>query len=270
MMTGTWGTNADREETISLGGSSSIKMYSSTATKIAWPMVPISSGIAQDRDYEVKVVWQASDITAGFTGKVELEIYNGSGVLQTTTTIRAAAVLTAADTWEVVSSRVSITNSAYRYARVVITKGASDFQLYIDEVEIRPVCPYISAYDNTLTTSAGAWTTAVLDVNSNASEMYLTGGFARTYHWRRAIITAHAWFSSAIADGSLYGIRIYYAGAALATQHILAGAGSGGQGVSLATAVTATMIPGSAYGVEVWTDAIETVEDIYFHATLID
>lgn len=255
IVTGTWGTEVDREETVYLSGSSSVVMTGAGASAIAGPMTPVSAGINTDRDYEVSVTVRADSVAAGKTVALAIEWYDAAGANVATTTLRAAAVLTAANTWKILSYRTSSIAATYKFARVLITKAASSFNLYVDEIQLLPTPPYISVTDSSLVTTAATWSAAAWS-SSYKSDFNFVSSVVSAIYQRVTVIQAVVYFVTGVADGTEIGLRILIGGGVQSEQRFAVGAACT---PSLSCTLTHLVAAGDAITVEVFSTAAETV-----------
>ncbi len=141
---GEWGTDIDREESLSVAGPYSI--WFKDTTPAADPQ--IVSGLHPVTEGTWYAAWgrlRADDVTAGNTMLGQLVFYEGDGttVISSVTFINNA-VLGAADTWEI-HSAVNFAPTDARWAAWKISKKNNAFNAYVDEVDFHAVPPMFQA-----------------------------------------------------------------------------------------------------------------------------
>jgi hypothetical protein len=187
-------------------------MYTASQVAFYGPYTPISPGVNTNKTYSVDVVARASSIAAGREIDISVELYGADLAYIGAVELRASSVLTAADTWESLSVQFVADTSTYKYMRILITKSAADFSLYIDSLEVRPTSPFASL-TRTQTPTAATWTAVTSFAAPYGANDMLTSTTGITSHfYRPTIFMVNVLWNSNCADGDAVGVRIKRSG----------------------------------------------------------
>jgi hypothetical protein len=210
MLTGTWGTDADKSTT-ALSGSNSIQLKNTTvATKFATSYVPITKGGSTQKKYQAIIVYQADSNAGTDTITVQVKTYDASFSLVSTTTIINAQPVASANVWYTRTLDLPITSSTERYARIEIAKSATSFNAYVDTVDISPIAPHFYYLASVTATSAttGNWTSVVNYDSTDGSDVSISAGQAYPFYSQAGFLRAQIKWSSSIPDGTTIGVRL--------------------------------------------------------------
>lgn len=234
VVSGAWGTDMDRNESVFLSGNASLEFKNTTPAadpKIKFAPIPVHKGTADSAVYDCSVVVRASSVASGtYTLTIQAETYNAAGTLQATKDIHATGILTLANTWETKSAAVTISSSSHNYVVITVLKNNVAFTAYVDSVDVRrrPPCFEAVASSTPTTIASGAWTALLCTEQVKRTDFdYATGtGRATKLYTGVTTLGASAYFASGVSDGNIIGIRIVgSAGGVLASNYFAVGAG---------------------------------------------
>lgn len=213
VLSGTWGTDMDRNESVVLSGNASLEFKSGTPAddpKISIDRIPVHKGTSAQAIYDVAVIMRATSVSSGtYTMTVEAELYNAAGTLQSTTTIHSG-ILTLADTWETKSAPVTVDGASDNYLVITCKKNNVAFTGYVDSIDVRRRPPSFEARQTsqTITTSTGTtmlWDESIIQTDFNYDAA--TGRATKIYSGV-CVLTAQLYLGSSMPDGTDFFIRI--------------------------------------------------------------
>ena len=163
VITGTWGTDANRDELAASSGGYCVKMAdTAVATKMRGSWIPVEINIA----YTIMARVMTSAITAGYNFVVDIEEYGADKATLTNTFSLFAGGLTQTWGWEWVGGHFMPGGYGTHWIRVVISKTANTHFAYWDRVFVERWRPGFQAYmDFRFYIPTGVWTTFSYNTN---------------------------------------------------------------------------------------------------------
>ncbi len=225
--TGTWGTDADRDESTVLSGFASIRLKNTAvATTVLGPVTPITRGQTTSKSYEAVVTFQADSTTAGHTVSIKVYTYDEDMVAVGSYTVNSGVVL-AANTWYTRTLDFAVTSTDERYARIEIAKAAQAFNVYVDTAEVLPIAPYFKyslTSDQAIT--SGTWNAIASWTTTATNDATVVSSYKASFCRSKAgVLTGRVTWTDSIPDGTMIGVRITGAPGTPTTQFKVGGAG---------------------------------------------
>ena len=158
MSVGTWGVDADREETIARSGNASLLMKSTAvATTLRSGWIPVENGVI----YGLWALVRSDDVTVGNYLSIDAQEYDGDkSTLTATTPVVNSRLPAVVDTWEWHGAHWTPAVGTTRWIRLIIKKTAVAFSLYWDKIHFEIVNPAtILTRDATQSIPDATWTT---------------------------------------------------------------------------------------------------------------
>lgn len=184
LTTGTWGTDADRDETTVLTGNASAHMKSTavaTALRSGW--IPIEGNIY----YHIWTLVQTDDITAGYNAQIRIQEYGADKSTLVFETLVESRVPRTANVWEWIGGEW-IPNGTARWGKIIINKTANAHNLYWDRVHLEKIRPGFLVYRSSVESiGSGSWTPVTWNVNK-----YGSTGAGRPWNFYRALLSSGA------------------------------------------------------------------------------
>jgi hypothetical protein len=168
MITGTWGTDADRSDTVYQSGTSSLQLKNTAvATQLVGPWIPINYYPSHDIYYNMEATVR-SDSGAN-TVTVKFVVYQSDQTTVVTTVNLMNGTVTAANTWQTATANQGFGSSGY-WGRYEISKTAAAYNVYIDSVKVKKADPAFYFWNATLSSTgiaqsiaASTWTTVKIE-----------------------------------------------------------------------------------------------------------
>lgn len=165
VVSGTWGTDIDRETSTTLTGPSGIKFPSTgSGGTIMSPWIKVGGDSGGDGPsdlvYGFYVRFRASSVAAGSNITIKVYTYDENRTQRETYTAMSAVVASAANEWIVASQLANVGSYNARWARFEITKANSAFDLYIDSAVAKKLPPHNIALSQSAnqTITQNTWT----------------------------------------------------------------------------------------------------------------
>ena len=164
LVSGVWGTDIDRNESVWVTGGSSVEFKSGHGAEIATAWMALDS--VNTARYNLNCVVRASRISGGDLVTVQFVSYAADRHTVVHTESIWSGPLASANQWLMVSSYIINTPAAAAWGRFIIEKANTAFSLYLEYVDATRDTPGLEAWQATATSSAIAastWTTVPYD-----------------------------------------------------------------------------------------------------------